>query len=65
MADTAKTIESIRHNFFTRLNAKTGWGRNEVKAQFEAAIHDSLQANESLAHDLQPPIEWPEFADES
>lgn len=37
-----KLIELIKTKFKERLQAKTGWGRNDVIAEFEAAVADAL-----------------------
>jgi hypothetical protein len=39
---TARLIELIRERFYERLAHKTGWGRNELKLEFEAAITEAL-----------------------
>ena len=39
-----KLIDLIRREFFKRLERKTGWGRNDLKLEFEAAIADALAA---------------------
>lgn len=31
-------VLQIRKTFFHQLDAKTGWGRNEIKALFESAV---------------------------
>ena len=42
----SKNIDSIltdvRTAFFNQLEAKTGWGRNEVKTIFEIAVESAL-----------------------
>jgi hypothetical protein len=35
-------IHNIRDNFFTRLDGKTGWGKNDIKKEFMEAITDEL-----------------------
>ena len=35
-------ISRIRGAFFHQLESKTGWGRNEIKSIFEAAIESAL-----------------------
>lgn len=40
---TEETIEEIRTAFYHQLTAKTEWGRNEVKALFEAAVESASQ----------------------
>ena len=37
-----KLIELIKRNFRARLAAKTGWGRNEIMAEMDAAISDAV-----------------------
>jgi hypothetical protein len=37
-----KLLELIKKNFEARLQAKTGWGRNDVMAEFNAAVMESL-----------------------
>lgn len=37
-----KLIELIKTKFKERLQAKTGWGRNDVIAEFDAAVNDAL-----------------------
>lgn len=37
-----KFIELLRQNFYQKLELKTGWGRNEIKTTFEAAILKSV-----------------------
>lgn len=37
-----KLIELIKRNFRNRMAAKTGWGRNEIIAEFDAAISESV-----------------------
>lgn len=40
---TAKElVDGVRREFFGRLNRKTGWGRNELKLEFEGAVLDAL-----------------------
>ncbi len=42
-ADYALTLTSrIRDAFFHQLEAKTGWGRNEIKEIFESALASAL-----------------------
>ena len=36
-----RIIENIRTAFFHQLEAKTGWGRNEIKAIFDAAVESA------------------------
>jgi hypothetical protein len=40
--DINNIVSGIRTAFFHQLEAKTGWGRNEVKSIFEAAIESAL-----------------------
>lgn len=42
-----KLIQDIRREFHKQLEAKTGWGRNEVKAVFERAVTNALARNAS------------------
>ena len=43
---TAKElIDDLRDCFFKRLNAKTGWGKEDVKMEFERAISDAFVAS--------------------
>lgn len=37
-----KIIDKIREKFYKRVDGKTGWGKNELKAEFEKAIADAL-----------------------
>lgn len=37
-----RLIEAVKRCFLKRLQAKTNWGRNEVIAEFEAAVADAL-----------------------
>ena len=37
-----KLIELIKTKFKERLQAKTGWGRTELLAEFDAAVADAL-----------------------
>ena len=37
-----RLIELIREKFYERLSHKTGWGRNELKLEFENALTESL-----------------------
>ena len=37
-----KLVELIKKHFKARLQAKTGWGRNDVMVEFEAAVNDAL-----------------------
>ena len=39
---TKKLIELLKANFNQRLQRKTNWGRNELLAEFEIAISESL-----------------------
>ena len=43
--DAKELIDSLRDNFFNRLKAKTGWGKEEIKMQFERAISDTFIAS--------------------
>ena len=35
-------IDAIRQEFFERIERKTGWGKEELKKEFEQAIADAL-----------------------
>lgn len=35
-------MDLVRKNFHDRLQAKTGWGRNDVMAEFDKAVNDAL-----------------------
>jgi hypothetical protein len=35
-------VELIKKNFEARLQTKTGWGRNDVMAEFNAAVTESI-----------------------
>jgi len=37
-----RLIDLIRENFYERLEHKTGWGRTQLRIEFEAAIADAL-----------------------
>lgn len=37
-----KLIELITQKFKARLQVKTGWGRNDVIAEYEAAVNEAL-----------------------
>lgn len=37
-----KLFALIRDKFAARLAAKTGWGRNDVMAEFDAAVTEAL-----------------------
>lgn len=37
-----KLVELIKKHFKLRLQVKTGWGRNDVMVEFEAAVNDAL-----------------------
>lgn len=37
-----KLVDLIREKFKARLAAKTGWGRNDVMVEFEAAVTEAL-----------------------
>ncbi|MFA6198834.1 MAG: hypothetical protein WC679_00255 [Bacteroidales bacterium] len=37
-----KLIELLRKNFKERLQAKTSWGRNDLLAEFELAISETI-----------------------
>ena len=39
-----KLVAAIRADFLRRLEAKTGWGRNEIIAAFDAAVQASVLA---------------------
>lgn len=38
----AKLVALIKEKFKTRLMAKTGWGRNDVMVEFDAAVNEAL-----------------------
>lgn len=47
MAEFAKIkdiLDDLRNHFFDRLKKKTGWGKEEVKIEFERAISDTMIA---------------------
>lgn len=35
-------MDDLRTTFFDKLNRKTGWGKEEVKMEFEKAISDTF-----------------------
>lgn len=37
-----KLFELIRAKFAARLATKTGWGRNDVMAEYDAAVNEAL-----------------------
>lgn len=37
-----KLIDLIRKNFMARLAVKTGWGRNDIMAEFNAAVSEAV-----------------------
>lgn len=37
-----KLMELIRAKFKARLEAKTGWGRNDVMAEYDLAVNEAL-----------------------
>ncbi|MDD5151464.1 MAG: hypothetical protein PHC28_13480 [Flavobacterium sp.] len=37
-----KLIDLLRKNFKERLQLKTSWGRNDLLAEFELAINDTI-----------------------
>ncbi len=38
----AEFIKSLRAEFYERIEQKNGWGREELKMEFERALADSL-----------------------
>jgi len=38
-------IDTLRTKFYERLNRKTGWGKEELKMEFERAISDTFIAS--------------------
>lgn len=46
-------IKLLRAMFYARLEAKTGWGRNDLKVEFEQAAAEALaSATDRLARQL-------------
>lgn len=43
-------VKSIRHEFFNRLERKTGWRKNEVKVEFTSAVVDALAKTVTLSN---------------
>lgn len=39
---TFTVIESIEQIFFEKLNAKTGWGKNEVMSLFQKSVSEAV-----------------------
>jgi hypothetical protein len=46
-----KMLMEIQENFEQRLQAKTGWGRNDVMAEYKAAVLDVALSNLSPVAD--------------
>lgn len=44
MKDLKEFISTLRARFHERLEAKTGWGKEELKREFELALSDALMA---------------------
>ena len=42
-------ISEIRWNFFKRIDRKTGWGKKELKLEFEIAVNDVI-SSEFMLH---------------
>ena len=39
---TGDFIKRVQDNFYKRLEAKNGWGKNEIKQQHEQAVAEEL-----------------------
>jgi hypothetical protein len=39
MTKTSELLKQIRDEFINRLQRKTGWGRNELVAEYDEAVH--------------------------
>jgi hypothetical protein len=37
-----RVLQHVRGNFYERLEAKTNWGRNELKMEFERAVNSVI-----------------------
>jgi hypothetical protein len=46
-----KMLNEIQENFEQRLQAKTGWGRNDVMTEYKAAVLDVALSNLSSEDD--------------
>ena len=42
MKPIKEIFERVGKNFETKLQTKTGWGRNEVKAAYQVAVSETL-----------------------
>jgi len=42
MVINKELIEAIKNNFFKKLQAKTGWGRNEIMAMYKDTITEEI-----------------------
>lgn len=42
---TQKLLKDIEADFFYQLEAKTGWGRNEIKEAYRIAVNNALIKN--------------------
>lgn len=40
--DAKELMNTLRDKFFARLKTKTGWGREELKMEFERAISETF-----------------------
>ena len=40
--ETKELLEKIEKSLFEKLEEKTGWGRNEIKALYKSAVNDTL-----------------------
>jgi len=43
-------VDKIRNEFDSRMKRKTGWGKNEVMAEFEGAVADAVSKIINLTH---------------
>jgi hypothetical protein len=41
-ANIKDILDDLRIHFYNRLNRKTGWGKEELKLEFEKAISDTM-----------------------
>lgn len=42
MIDKKKILKRIEEIFYSKLQAKTGWGRNEVMKAYKDAVNEAL-----------------------
>lgn len=43
-AQITEVLDALRATFFKRLQCKTGWGKVELKLEFERAVSDTMAA---------------------